>query len=422
MIIEFRVRNYRSFKAEQVLNLAASNYDKSLQENVMSPDLPALPELRLVKTVALYGPNAGGQTNFLRALQYLQWLVVNSATGQQPEALLASEQFRLDPESETQPTILALTFVAERIRYELAVAVSRERVVQERLVAYPAGRAQVWYDRVWDPKTGGYDWSPAQPTEFKRDPGIVEKTRKNALFVSTAAQWNNDQVAPVYRWFANELRFLNLAGGAGVDPSFTARMIGRYPDRKNALQGFLRKADLGVVGVDAAERDIPSDPFDKWRKALESVEKELGQEILPRKTWEITFQHEGRAGRVVPLDWQSESAGTCRFFSLLGPGIDVVSNRYVICIDELDTSLHPSLVAELLRLFFKSTTMNPGAQLIFTTHNPLLLDSTLLRRDQIWSGRLTKWRPKPCSIWGLRDCAGVLSGGLLDWGHVGSSF
>jgi len=422
MIIEFRVRNYRSFKAEQVLNLAASNYDKSLQENVMSPDLPALPELRLVKTVALYGPNAGGKTNFLRALQYLQWLVVNSATGQQPEALLASEQFRLDPESETQPTILALTFVAERIRYELAVAVSRERVVQERLVAYPAGRAQVWYDRVWDPKTGGYDWSPAQPTEFKRDPGIVEKTRKNALFVSTAAQWNNDQVAPVYRWFANELRFLNLAGGAGVDPSFTARMIGRYPDRKNALQGFLRKADLGVVGVDAAERDIPSDPFDKWRKALESVEKELGQEILPRKTWEITFQHEGRAGRVVPLDWQSESAGTCRFFSLLGPGIDVVSNRYVICIDELDTSLHPSLVAELLRLFFKSTTMNPGAQLIFTTHNPLLLDSTLLRRDQIWSGRLTKWRPKPCSIWGLRDCAGVLSGGLLDWGHVGSSF
>ena len=75
MIIEFRVRNYRSFKAEQVLNLAASNYDKSLQENVMSPDLPALPELRLVKTVALYGPNAGGKTNFLRALQYLQWLV-----------------------------------------------------------------------------------------------------------------------------------------------------------------------------------------------------------------------------------------------------------------------------------------------------------------------------------------------------------
>jgi hypothetical protein len=384
MIIEFRVRNYRSFKTEQALNLAASNYDKSLQGNVMSPELPGLPELRLVKSVALYGPNAGGKTNLLKALQYLQWLVVNSATGQQPEALLPSEPFRLDPETETEPIILALTFVAEKVRYELAVAVSRERVVQERLVAYPTGRAQVWYDRVWDPKAGGYDWSPAQPIDFKRDPGIVEKTRKNALFLSTAAQWNNDQVAPIYRWFANELRFLNLAAGAGVDPSFTARMIGQYPDSKNALQSLLRKADLGVVGVDATERDIPRDPSDKWRKAFESVEKELGQEILPRKTWEITFQHEGKAGRVVPLDWQSESAGTCRFFSLIGPGIDVVSNRYVICIDELDTSLHPSLVAELLRLFFKSTAMNPGAQLIFTTHNPLLLDSTLLRRDQVW--------------------------------------
>jgi hypothetical protein len=384
MIIEFRVTNYRSFKTEQTLNLAASNYDKSLPDNVMNPGLPALPELRLVKTVALYGPNAGGKTNLLRALQFLQWLVVNSATGQQPEAPIPSETFRLDPETESQPTILALTFVAERVRYELAIAVSRERVVQERLVAYPAGRAQVWYDRVWDPKAGAYDWSPAQPTDFKRDPGIMEKTRKNALFLSTAAQWNNEQVVPIYRWFANELRFLNLAAGAAVDPSFTARMIGHHPDRKNALQGLLKRADLGLVGVDATERDIPSDPTDKWRKAFESVEKELGQEILPRKTWEITFRHEGKAGKVVPLDWQSESAGTCRFFSLLGPGIDVVANRYVICIDELDTSLHPSLVAELLRLFFQSTSMNPGAQLIFTTHNPLLLDITLLRRDQVW--------------------------------------
>ena len=277
MIIEFRVKNYRSFKTEQTLNLAASNYDKSLPDNVMNPGLPALPELRLVKTVALYGPNAGGKTNLLRALQFLQWLVVNSATGQQPEAPIPSETFRLDPETESQPTILALTFVAERVRYELAVAVTRERVVQERLVAYPAGRAQVWYDRVWDPKAGAYDWSPAQPTDFKRDPGIMEKTRKNALFLSTAAQWNNEQVVPIYRWFANELRFLNLAAGAAVDPSFTARMIGQHPDRKNALQGLLKRADLGLVGVDAMERDIPSDPTDNWRKAFESVEKELGQ-------------------------------------------------------------------------------------------------------------------------------------------------
>ena len=381
MIIEFVVKNFRSFKEEQTLNLAASNYDKSLPENIMVADLPGLQDFRVVKSVALYGPNAGGKTNLLRALQFLQWLVVNSATGLKPGAKFPSEAFRLDPETETQPTILALTFVAEKVRYELAVAVSTNRVVQERLVAYPSGRAQVWYDRVWDEESKSYQWSPAQPTDFKRDPGIVEKTRENALFLSTAAQWNNAQVAPVYRWFEDQLHFLNLSAGGGLDPGFTAKLMEQSPETRSTLQGLLRMADLGVAGVDAKEQEIPDD---KFRKALMSVEKELGQELVPRKTWEINFQHEGKGGKVVSLPWPLESAGTCRFFSLLGPGADVVANRYVICIDELDTSLHPSLVAELLRLFFKSTANNPGAQLLFTTHNPLLLDTTLLRRDQVW--------------------------------------
>jgi hypothetical protein len=381
VIIEFTVKNFRSFKTEQTLNLAVSNYDKSLPDNVMSVDLPGLQDLKLVKAVALYGPNAGGKSNLLRALLFLQWLVVNSATGLKPGAKLPSESFRLDPESEGQPTVLTLTFVAEKVRYEFAVAISKDRVVQERLVAYPSGRAQLWYDRVWDEDRKAYDWSPVQPTEFKRDPGIVEKTRDNALFLSTAAQWNNTQVAPVYRWFESYLCFLNLSAGAGLEPSLTAKLMGQSPENRIALQNLLRTADLGVVGVDAKERDIPDGNL---RKAFASVEKELGKEILPRKAWDISFRHEGEEGKIVSLPWSDESAGTCRFFSLLGPGMEVVSNQYVICIDELDTSLHPLLVAELLRLFFKATGKSPGAQLLFTTHNPLLLDTTLLRRDQVW--------------------------------------
>ncbi len=347
----------------------------------MAADLPGLQELRLVKAAALYGPNAGGKTNLLLALQFLQWLVVDSATRLKPGDRFPPESFRLDPETEVEPTILTLTFAAEKVRYELAVAVSPDRVVQERLVAYPAGRAQVWYDRVWNAEANAYDWSPTQPTDFKRDPGIVEKTRENALFLSTAAQWNNAQVAPVYRWFASHLRFLSLSAGSGLDPGLTAKLMERSPETRTAVQGLMRTADLGVAGVNVNERDIPEDNF---RRAFVSVEKELGRELLPRKKWEISFQHEAKEGKVVSLPWSLESAGTCRFFTLLGPGVDVVANHYVVCIDELDTSLHPSLVAELLRLFFKSTVKNPGAQMLFSTHNPLLLDTTLLRRDQVW--------------------------------------
>ena len=99
MIIEFRVQNHRSFRKEQTFNLAASNYDKALPENLIELNLPGLTETPFIKAAALYGPNAGGKTNVLLALRFLRWLVTESATGQKPEAKLPAEPFCLDSES-----------------------------------------------------------------------------------------------------------------------------------------------------------------------------------------------------------------------------------------------------------------------------------------------------------------------------------
>jgi hypothetical protein len=381
MIIEFRVSNHRSFKKEQTLNLAASNYDKALLENVIEPNLPGLPDLRLVKAVALYGPNAGGKSNVLLALKFLRWLVVESVTGQKPEAELPTEPFRLDPEFADQPTTLELAFVADNVRYEFAVVVNRKRVLQERLVAYPTSRGEVWYDRVWDAEAGQYSWSPEKPSDFARDPSVVAATRENALYLSTATQLNNKQVASVYRWFDEQLRFLNLGAGWGLGHDFTAEMITKSPDVKGLIQNLLNSADLGLTAVDTKEKEVSAEGLPK---ALFALEKELGKEVLPRKVWEVVFHHKGSQGESFPLDWDIESAGTQRFFSILGPWVDIATRGYTVCIDELDTSLHPTLASELLRLLFKSTKGKPGAQVLFSTHNPLLLDTTLLRRDQIW--------------------------------------
>ncbi len=386
MIIEFRVQNHRSFHKEQTLNLVASNYDKTLAENLIVPELPGLPETRLVKAAALYGPNAGGKTNVLLALRFLRWLVVDSATGQKPEAQLPAEPFRLDRDSLTAPTILELTFVAENVRYELAVAVTKQRVVQERLVAYPHGRAQLWYDRVWNDEAKRYDWSPEKPTDFARDPGIVEKTRENALFLATAAQWNNTQVAPVYQWFLKTLVFMSLsAEGSPMTHAFTSQIINGSGEARKFITSILRSADLGLTDVEAMEQP-PEPDIEKFFGAMRNLVREAGAppNLFPERFWQVTFQHEGKGGENFPINWELESAGTRRFFSILGPLLTVVENGQVICVDELETSLHPSLAAELLRLLFKLTNAQSRSQLLFTTHNPLLLDMTLLRRDQIW--------------------------------------
>ena len=96
------------------------------------------------------------------------------------------------------------------------------------------------------------------------------------------------------------------------------------------------------------------------------------------------FFHQGPGDAKVPLEWEQESAGTRRFFALIGPWLDILENGYTVCIDEIETSLHPMMVRELLKLLFHEQGDGSGAQVIFTTHNPLFLDGTLLRRDQIW--------------------------------------
>lgn len=375
MIIEFRVQNHRSFRTEQTFNLAASNYDKSLPENLSDLELPGLADTRLIKAAAIYGPNAGGKTNLLLALRFLRWLVVESAAGQKPEAKLDTEPFRLDRASLEAPTTLELVFVAESVRYELAVAVNKHRIVQERLVGYPNGRAQVWYDRAWNSEMSRYDWLPEKPAEFHRDPGIVEKTRENALFLSTAAQWNNTQVAPVYQWFSTKLRFMSLSEESTLSHEFTARLINQSGEARAFVTSALRSADLGLVDVDATKETFEGNPA--WLR-------DIINPVLQERLWKVTFQHEGKCGESFPITWPDESAGTRRFFSLLGPWLEAVLNGHVLCVDELETSLHPALAAELLRLLFTFTNAQSRSQLLFTTHNPLLLDTTLLRRDQIW--------------------------------------
>ncbi|HWQ91296.1 MAG TPA: ATP-binding protein, partial [Clostridia bacterium] len=362
---------------------AASNYDKSLPENLIN-NVPGLPDTRLVKAAALYGPNAGGKSNVLLALRFLRWLVVESATGQKPEAKLPAEPFRLDKESRKAPTTLELTFIAKNTRYELAIAVTIDRIVQERLVAYPQGRAQVWYDRVWNEEAKQYDWS-LETTHFHRDPGIVEKTRPNTLFLSTAAVWNNTQVAPVYQWFSRKLAFMNLSpDGAQLSHDFTAEMVQSSGEWRKVITGLLRSADLGLTDVEATvQTDAEVEKFfntilNQLRDAGASSDEFAG------KVWQITFQHAGKGGGDFPIHWADESAGTRRFFSVLGPWLTAINEGQVLCVDELETSLHPSLAAELLRLLFKRKDTELRPQLLFTTHNPLLLDMTLLRRDQIW--------------------------------------
>jgi len=382
MILQFSVSNYRCFRTLQTLNMAASSQDKTLPDNCIAMDLPGLAGKRWIKGVALYGANASGKTTILEALESLAEMVKNSAGMTDPkEPIPQIEPFALCPSQPESPTAFAVVFVAEGVRYEYRVAATHERVWHESLRAFPNKKEQLWFSRDWNVESGAYAWSPERPTGFQRDTQLEGYTLSNMLFLSKAVASNRVELEPVFRWFKKRLRFMDLSANSRLGPRFTLKKIQEQTPLHDRIVELIRHADLGVTNARVIEERPQEDEIEKM---LTNVPIEVRERILKDRWIKPELLHRGSGATELPLPWDSESAGTHRLFGLAGPWLDILSNGYTICVDELETSMHPLMVRELLRLFFSAKENPNGAQILFTTHNPLLLDATLLRRDQVW--------------------------------------
>ena len=205
-IIKFRVKNFRSLRDEQVLSLIASK-DKSLQDtHTQATGISAAPTL--LRSAVVYGANASGKSNLIKAVQYMRAVVIESATLIQPGQTFAVQPFRLDADSASQPSEFEVTFLLDGVRYQYGFAMTVERIVSEHLLVYKAFKPQRWFTPHFDSDTGKnvYDFGPG----FKGLKNLWEgATRPNSLFLSMAVQLNSEAMRPVFDWFANRLVIIN---------------------------------------------------------------------------------------------------------------------------------------------------------------------------------------------------------------------
>jgi len=371
MLLEFRVKNFRSFGDEQVLSMIAVGRDKSLPES----HLP-FNNFRVLKAAGVFGANASGKSNLIKAMDAMCRIVLTSAK-ETPKRGLRVTPFLFEPHYRSEPTELEVTFVHEGIRYQYGFAATQEEIVREWLFAFPRGSAQKWFERQGpnpeDWKFGGY--LKGEKTALR------ERTRPDALFVSVAAQWNHEQLTKVYEWFKNHLR---VVGIAYPWPPVTEEML-RHERREGDRSQFvetvlvmLRKADFGIDDVTVEEVDVDVERV----KFPEGIPPERRADLLERLRahpfLDVRFRH---GDQYLPLE--EESDGTQRFFQLMGPFLAALSQGFTVFFDELQAHLHPLLTRELVR-FFQGEQNKQGAQLVFTSHDVTLLDPELLRRDQIW--------------------------------------
>lgn len=392
MLIEFRVKNFRSLRDEQVLSMVASS-DKELRDtHVVETGLKAAPGL--LKSAAIYGANASGKSTVIRALQVMREVVIGSAVRFRPGQALPGQPFRLDSRSVSEPIEFEVTFLRDGLRWQYGFAMTTERIVSEHLLVYKAFKPQRWYERCYDADTNKdvYEFGPG----LKGQKQVWEAaTRPNALFLSTAVQLNSEVLRPVFDWFRTELVIFNEY--VRIRREIVAKML-KDAAWKERLCDFLKAADISLADIQVQTRKhkFPNPVRELMEKARDVGRKDglsdapgdsaHEEDALPDggEEHDFRFLHETENG-TAEFSIRDESRGTRNLLFLGAPVLDILSRGKTLLVDELDTSLHTLLVRQLVRLFNSPRTNTGNAQLIFTTHDTSLLDAEgLFRRDQIW--------------------------------------
>lgn len=390
MLVEFRIKNFRSLRDEQVFSMVASSDKTLLDTHAVETGLKAAPHL--LKSAVVYGANASGKSNLIKALQYMRGVVLESASlppGQGFDRLLP---FKLDTLSADLPTEFEVTIILDGVRYQYGFSMNSQRIVSEQLLIYKTHKPQRWFTRKFDADSDKdvYQFG----TGLKGAKNLWEgATRPNSLFLSMAVQLNSDALRPVFDWFANALVIFNEL--TPLSPQFSIQMLKQEAQRK-AICEFMCAADASIDDIQVATRQAMVHTIN-YDLATGKREETANEQAVD----EVKFHHVTEFGKAV-FDLADESSGTRNLLFLTGPILEVLAKGMTLVIDELDTSLHPLLVQALVRLFHRPEVNNGGAQVLFTTHDTSLLDAYgLFRRDQIWF--VEKRRDQSSSLYPMLD-------------------
>lgn len=366
MLIQFRVENHRSLRDEQLLSLAASG-DKA-DGHVLRPG--GVGEA-LLPVIAIYGANASGKSNVLDALGFLRFAVVDSQRAWDVDRT-PHDPFRLSSKAK-QPSLYEVDIVVDGVRFRYGFQLSASRVEEEWLFAWPHGRKATWYEREGDE----FEFGKSLHGENEV---IRSLTRPNSLFLSAAAQNNHAELLPLVHYFRS-WRFPPT--GRGVMTGRAPEMIrlvreldtlSENAERSSLLQ-LLQAADTGIV-------DVRVDP------GVATQQRFRGGRTSSVKSSTVHVRHRTTDENYAWLPLPLESSGTLALLELAPDILDTLRTGGLLCVDELEASLHPALAVSVVRLFNDPKTNPRNAQLIFATHDTNLLGTIVgepaLRRDQVW--------------------------------------
>lgn len=381
MILSFEFSNYRSIQDTQEISFVASPLKDEGVDLIQSD---AFPKNKILPAIVVYGANASGKSNVVKALSSMLRAVRLSHREGDPDGGIPRSPFLLDEACAEAPTVFELNFIFDGNRYNYGFEFDDNEYSAEWLFSYSGetGRRR----RLFERENGVYSFG----RELKgRNQVIKDLARKNSLFLSAAIQNGHEQLTEIGSFLSSISFEMSLSLG-----SLQAEMRLASEHDWNIDDGvieFLEKIGTGISGYKVKNKELPSEVLTmegKINRALDTALKSLGPEFkfikeeTDRK--EIELEHRGVEGKGHYFPINLESAGTLRLISAMPKLFKALALGGVVVFDELDLSLHTKAAEAIVALFANEETNPKGAQLLATTHDTNLLKTRYLRRDQVW--------------------------------------
>lgn len=381
MLVSFSVENFLSFKGLQTLRMDAVDHarDNINPSNVFSE--VSTQDARLLKSALIFGANASGKTNLIKAFMALRAVVLHSQNtlDESDSPTLSVIPYLLSEETRQAPTTFEIVFYEANIKYRYGLEVKAGAIEAEWLFYTPEARETALFNREGTSielnKTGF-----SEASSFVKD-GKVQQTRTSVPFISVLAAHNGEHAQNIISWF-NRLRT-----ASGVDEhgymGFTINLLKKNQEFKQWVLSILREFDIYDLSVNEVE--LPKIGSEKFNndKDISNLFSAINNLSKTQKFTRLQVTKKiDSSDEMIEFPLEFESEGTRKLIHLLGPIYDAIKNKRVLLMDEVESKFHSLLTRFIFNVYHKSNAT--GSQIIATAHDTNLMDMSCFRRDQIW--------------------------------------
>lgn len=383
MIAEFKIRNFYSLRDEQILSFVPTNDNTS--RDIYTEEVAD--GVSLLKIGCIYGSNASGKTNILKALDFFSQFMVNDSLNKGDE--IGVVPFLLDDVSGKERTQFEMTFYLNREKYKLNLVLDNKVIYEETIQVYSSVQPTMLYKRTYNAEKDATD------IVFGGKVGLVKRSREaivgntfNKRTVIAAFGKSNvekSRLNLVYDFFSQRIAPIMYPQSSLM--GFTKRRITRDRDGqlKKFILHFLKASDFNISDIAIHEEEVSITPeMELMIKNTSGMPEKAKEEILKKGTLrsdEMFFVHHTSNGDK-ELGEELESRGTKRYMGLATILYDLLVHGVILPIDEIETSIHYELLSYFIKVFLVNS--KRGGQLIVSTHDVNLLDEDYIRRDVIW--------------------------------------